>query len=216
VLLAACADRTGEFDGRRRTSSAPRPPPWSAPDTRGPPVTLMLLATALAQQGNIPESTKYCGGPKPGTVRSRRCFSPELGLARAWCKMTVRDTTSASRRPGRPHAPPSRAGQSGRLRCSPGITPCDWADTRAVEPVTRLAAEIRLRRRHIVVNHARALAEGDAAALAAGVRRAGCDRDARGRRRCRAQASRPVAPTPQRPLLDGPVNFGTETSDDRP
>jgi len=50
---------------------------------------------------------------------------------------------------------------------------CAWhdavrlGDTRAVEPVTRLAAEIDCAVGNIVVNHARALAEGDAAALAA-------------------------------------------------
>ena len=165
VLLAHVLIAQGEFD-RAAELLGPAAATLERTGYSWGPLSLMLLAAALAQQGNIPESAKALRRAETRHSTKSALFSPELGLARAWCKMTVRDTTGAITAAREAARAAERAGQS-------AVALLAWhdavrlGDTRAVEPVTRLAAEIDCVVGNIVVNHARALAEGDAAALAA-------------------------------------------------
>ena len=165
VLLAHVLIAQGEFE-RAAELLGPAAATLERTGYSWGPLSLMLLATALAQQGNIPESAKVLRRAETRHSTKSALFSPELGLARAWCKMTVRDTTGAITAAREAARAAERAGQS-------AVALLAWhnavrlGDTRAVEPVTRLAAEIDCVVGNIVVNHARALAEGDAAALAA-------------------------------------------------
>ena len=165
VLLAHALIAQGEFDAAA-TLLGPAATTLERTGYSWGPLSLMLLATALAQRGNIPESAKALRRAETRHSTKSALFSPELGLARAWCRVTIRDTAGAITAAREAARAAERAGQS-------AVALCAWhdavrlGDTRAVEPVTRLAAEIDCAVGNIVVNHARALAEGDAAALAA-------------------------------------------------
>jgi tetratricopeptide (TPR) repeat protein len=130
------------------------------------PLSLMLLATALAQQGDIPESAKALRRAETRHGTKSALFAPELRLARAWTKAVARDATGAIAEAREAARMAERAGQS-------AVAVRAWhdairlGDVRAVEPVGRLAAEIDCTVGNIVANHARAWAEGDAAALVA-------------------------------------------------
>ncbi len=153
------------------------------------PLSLMLLATALAHQGNIPASAIALRRAETRHGTKSALFAPELGLARAWTRAAARDTTGAISAAREAARTAERAGQS-------AVALCAWhdavrlGDVRAVDPVTRLAAEIDCAVGNIVVNHARALANRDRAALAAvsdelaavGMRAAAADAAAQARR----------------------------------
>ncbi|GAY16172.1 hypothetical protein MSZK_28980 [Mycobacterium sp. shizuoka-1] len=59
------------------------------------PLSLMYLATALAQQGEIAESAKTLSRAEARHGTKSALFAPELGVARAWRLATVGDTESA-------------------------------------------------------------------------------------------------------------------------
>ena len=154
------------------------------------PLALMLLATALAQQNDIPGSAKALRRAETRQGTKSALFLPELGVARAWCRAAARDTTGAitAAREGARMA--ERAGQSAvALRAYHDAV--RLGDLRAVDPVRRLAAEIDCAVGNLVVNHAQALAAGDRAALAAvadefaavGMRAAAADAAAQAQRR---------------------------------
>jgi hypothetical protein len=93
-------------------------------------------------------------------------FTPELGLARAWCRAAALDATGAITAAREAARMADRAGQSAvALRAYHDAV--RLGDVRAVDPVTRLAAEIDCAVGNIVVKHARALADGDRDALTA-------------------------------------------------
>jgi len=165
VLLAHALIAQGEFD-RAATLLAPAAATLERTGYSWGPLSLMLLATALAQQGNIPESAKALRRAETRHSTKSALFSPELGLARAWCKVTVRDTAGATTAAREAARVAERAGQSAvALRAWHDAV--RLGDTRAAEPVIRLATEIDCAVGNVVVNHARALANGDAAALRA-------------------------------------------------
>ncbi len=130
------------------------------------PLSLMLLATARARQGDIPASAKALRRAETRHGTKSALFAPELGQARAWTRATARDTTGAITAARAAARTAERAGQSAvALRAWHDAV--RLGDIRAVDPVTRLAAEIDCAVGNIVVNHARALANRDSAALAA-------------------------------------------------
>jgi tetratricopeptide (TPR) repeat protein len=128
------------------------------------PLSLTLLATALAQQGDTAAAGKALSRAESRHGTKSALFAPELGLARAWCRLTARDAAGAVTAAREAARTAERAGQSAvALRAWHDAV--RLGDVRAVDPVGRLAAEIDCTVGRIVVNHARALAEGDAAAL---------------------------------------------------
>jgi hypothetical protein len=165
VLLAHALIAHGDFEG----AAALLGPAAAALERTGyswGPLSLMLLATALAQQGNIPESAKALRRAEARHGTKSALFSPELRLARAWTKATARDAAGAIGEAREAARTAERAGQSA-VALHAWHDAVRLGDTRAAEPVTRLAAEIDCAVGTIVVNHARALAEHDSATLTA-------------------------------------------------
>lgn len=130
------------------------------------PLSLMLLASALAQQNDIPGSAKALRRAETRHGTKSALFIPELGVARAWCRAAARDATGAISAAREAARMAERAGQSAvALRVYHDAV--RLGDVRAVDAVTRLAAEMDCAVGNLVVRHARALAGGDRDALAA-------------------------------------------------
>jgi tetratricopeptide (TPR) repeat protein len=165
VLLAQVLLADGEF-GQAATLLGPAAAALERTGYSWGPLSLMLLATALAQQNDIPGSAKALRRAETRHGTKSALFSPELGLARAWSRSAARDTTGAITAAREAARMAERAGQSAvALRAYHDAV--RLGDVRAVDPVTRLAAEIDCAVGNIVVKHARALADGDSDALAA-------------------------------------------------
>jgi hypothetical protein len=164
VLLAHALIAQGEFE-RAAELLGPAATALERTGYSWGPLSLMLLATALAQQGKILDSAKALRRAEARHSTKSALFAPELKLARAWTKATARDAAGALAEAREAARAAERAGQS-------AVALLAWhdavrlGDTRAVEPVTRLAAEIDCAVGNVVVNHARALAANDAEALA--------------------------------------------------
>jgi energy-coupling factor transporter ATP-binding protein EcfA2 len=130
------------------------------------PLSLMLLATALAQQGDIPASAKALGRAETRHGTKSALFAPELGVARAWRLAAMRDRHGAVAAARDAARMAERGGQSAvALRI--------WheavrlGDTRAADPLTRLCSEIDCVAGRLALTHARGLSTGDEAALRA-------------------------------------------------
>ncbi|WP_119185104.1 AAA family ATPase [Mycobacterium decipiens] len=130
------------------------------------PLSLMLLATAIAQQGDIAESAKALRRAETRHGTKSALFAPELGLARAWTRAAARDTTGAIAAAREAARTAARAGQSA-IALRAWHDAVRLGDIRAVDPVTHLATEMDCTVGNVVVKHARGLADGDAAALTA-------------------------------------------------
>jgi hypothetical protein len=130
------------------------------------PLSLMLLASALAQQGNIPASAKALRRAETRHGTKSAMFAPELGVARAWTRAAARDRTGARAAAREAARMAERAGQSA-VALRAWHDSVRLGDVSALEPVTRLAAEIDCAVGTIVVNHARALTNRDGAGLEA-------------------------------------------------
>lgn len=165
VLLAYVLLAKGEFN----TAAALLGPAAAELERTGyswGPLSLMLLTTAVARQGDIPGSAKALRRAETRHGTKSALFAPELGVARAWTKLTARDATGAVAAIRDAARMAERAGQS-------AVALLAWhdavrlSDVRAVHPLTRLAAEIDCTVGDIVLRHARALASHDAAALTA-------------------------------------------------
>jgi tetratricopeptide (TPR) repeat protein len=191
VLLAHVLLADGEF-GQAAALLGPAAATLERTGYSWGPLSLMLLATALAQQKDIPGSAKALRRAETRHGTKSALFSPELGLARAWSRAAARDATGAITAAREAARMAERAGQSAvALRAYHDAV--RLGDVRAVDPVTRLADEIDCAVGNIVVNHARALADGDRDALAAvsdelaavGMRAAAADAAAQAQRRGR-------------------------------
>ncbi|KZS85760.1 AAA family ATPase [Mycobacterium persicum] len=130
------------------------------------PLSLMLLATAIAQQGRIAESAKALRRAETRHGTKSALFAPELMLARAWTKAAARDKAGAIADAREAARTAERGGQS-TVALRAWHDAVRLGDIRAVVPVTRLAAEINCPVGDLVAKQARALADGDAAALTA-------------------------------------------------
>ena len=130
------------------------------------PLSLTLLATALAGQGDIPGSAKALRRAETRHGTKSALFAPELGLARAWTKATARETTDAITAAREAARTAERSGQSAvAIRAWHVVV--RLGDVRAVDPLARLCGEIDCAVGTIALAHARALAAGDEAALRA-------------------------------------------------
>ncbi|ETW21302.1 ATPase AAA [Mycobacterium gastri] len=128
------------------------------------PLSLMLLATAIAQQGRIAESAKALRRAETRHGTKSALFAPELMLARAWTKAAARDKAGAIADAREAARTAERGGQS-TVALRAWHDAVRLGDIRAIVPVTRLATEIDCPVGDLVARHARALADGDAAEL---------------------------------------------------
>jgi len=188
VLLAHVLIAEGEF-ARAAALLGPAAATLERTGYSWGPLSLTLLATALAGQGDIPGSAKALRRAETRHGTKSALFAPELGLARAWTKATARETTDAITAAREAARTAERSGQSAvAIRAWHVVV--RLGDVRAVDPLARLCGEIDCAVGTIALAHARALAAGDEAALravsddltAVGMRAAAADAAAQARR----------------------------------
>ena len=128
------------------------------------PLSLMLLAQALGQQGDQLEAAKALSRAESRHGLKSSLFAPELALAKAWSKAARGDTMGAIEAAREAVQTAERGGQSAiALRALQDAT--RLGDTRAVQRAQRLAVEVNCVLGRLTLAHARALAAGDAGAL---------------------------------------------------
>jgi hypothetical protein len=153
------------------------------------PLSLMLLATALAQQGDTAAAAKALSRAESRHGTKSALFTPELGVARAWRLASMRDSQGAVAA-ARDAARMAERGRQSAVAVRAWHEAVRLGDTRAVDPLARLCDEIDCALGGIALAHARALAAGDGAALraasddlaAVGMRAAAADATAQARR----------------------------------
>jgi AAA domain len=129
------------------------------------PLSLTLLAQALAQQGEQLEAAKVFSRAESRHGMKSTLFAPELALARAWSRAARGDSTGAIEAAREAVQAAERGGQSAiALRALQDAT--RLGDTRAVFKAQRLSIEVDCVLGRLTLAHARALADGDAAGLA--------------------------------------------------
>jgi hypothetical protein len=130
------------------------------------PLSLTLLATALAQQGDTAATAKALSRAESRHGTKSALFTPELGVARAWRLAAMRDPHGAVAAARDAARTAERGGQSA-VALRAWYEAVRLGDARAVDPLARLAGEIECAMGALAVAHARALAGGDGAALRA-------------------------------------------------
>jgi hypothetical protein len=129
------------------------------------PLSLMLLAQALGQQGEQLQAAKIFSRAESLHGLKSSLFAPELALAKAWSKAARGDATGAVEAAREAVQTAERGGQSAiALRA---LQDCArLGDVRAVHRAQRLAVEVDCVLGRLTLAHARALADRDTAALA--------------------------------------------------
>lgn len=130
------------------------------------PLSLTMLATALAQQGDTAATAKALSRAESRHGTKSALFAPELGVARAWRLASMRDAHGAVAAAREAARMAERGGQSA-VALRAWHEAVRLGDTRAVDPLARLCGEIDCAVGAIALAHARALAAGDATALLA-------------------------------------------------
>ncbi|MBY0442531.1 MAG: AAA family ATPase [Mycobacteriaceae bacterium] len=165
VLLAQVLLACGEFD-YAATLLGPAAAILERTGYSWGPLSLMLLATALAQQKDTAAAAKALSRAESRHGTKSALFSSELGVARAWQLAAMRDSPGAVTAARDAARMAERGGQ-------PAMALRAWqeavrlGDTHAVEPLTRLCGEVDCVVGRIVLAHAQALAAGDDVALRA-------------------------------------------------
>ena len=153
----------GDFDAAVRLLSRAADPLARTGYSWGP-LSLMLLAQALGQQGEQLHAAKAFSRAESLHGLKSSLFAPELALAKAWSKSARGDTTGAIEAAREAVQTAERGGQSAiALRA---LQDCvRLGDVRAAQRAGRLAGEVNCALGRLTLAHARALAAGDAAAL---------------------------------------------------
>ncbi len=188
VLLAHVLIADGEF-GRAAALLGPAAATLERTGYSWGPLSLMLLATALAQQGDTAAAAIALSRAESRHGTKSALFAPELGVARAWRLALVRDPHGAVAAARDAARMAERGGQSG-VALRVWHEAVRLGDTRAADPLARLCGEIDCAVGKLALAHARALAAGDEAALltvsddlaAVGMRAVAADAAAQARR----------------------------------
>lgn len=130
------------------------------------PLSLTLLATALAQRGDVAATAKALSRAESRHGTKSALFGPELGIARAWRLAATRDAPGAVAAAREAARMAERGGQSA-VALRAWHEAVRLGDTRAVDPLARLCGEVDCAAGGLALAHARALAAGDEAALRA-------------------------------------------------
>jgi hypothetical protein len=164
TLVGYVAIAQGDFDTAVKLLSRAADPLARTGYSWGP-LSLTLLAQALAQQGEHLEAAKVFSRAESRHGLKSTLFAPELALARAWSRAARGDSTGAIEAARQAVQAAERGGQSAiALRALQDAT--RLGDTRAVQGAERLSIEVDCVLGRLTLAHARALADGDAAALA--------------------------------------------------
>lgn len=165
VLLAHVLLADGEF-ARAATLLVPAAATLQRTGYSWGPLSLTLLATALAQQGDTAAAAKALSRAESRHGTKSALFAPELGVARAWRLASMRDAHGAVAAARDAARMAERGGQSA-VALRAWHEAVRLGDTRAADPLARLCDEIDCAVGGIALAHARALAAGDGAALRA-------------------------------------------------
>lgn len=165
VLLAHVLIADGEF-AQAASLLAPAAATLGRTGYSWGPLSLTLLATALAQQGDTAATAKALSRAESRHGTKSALFSPELGVARAWRLATLRDAHGAVAAARDAARAAERGGQSA-VALRAWHEAVRLGDTRAADPLARLCGEIDCAAGRLALAHARALAAGDEAALRA-------------------------------------------------
>lgn len=130
------------------------------------PLSLMLLATALAQQKDTAAAAKALSRAESRHGTKSALFSSELGVARAWQLAAIRDSPGAVAAARGAARMAERGGQAA-MAIHGWQQAVQLGDTHAVEPLTRLCGAVDCVVSRIALAHAQALAAGDDVALQA-------------------------------------------------
>jgi tetratricopeptide (TPR) repeat protein len=164
TLVGYVAIAQGDFDTAVKLLSRAADPLARTGYSWGP-LSLTLLAQALAQQGEHLEAAKVFSRAESRHGLKSTLFAPELALARAWSRAARGDSTGAIEAARQAVQAAERGGQSAiALRALQDAA--RLGDTRAVQRAERLSIEVDCVLGRLTLAHARALAHGDAAALA--------------------------------------------------
>jgi AAA domain len=164
TLVGYVAIAQGDFDAAVTLLSRAADPLARTGYSWGP-LSLTLLAQALGQQGEQLEAAKAFSRAESRHGMKSTLFAPELALAKAWSKAARGDTTGAIEAAREAVQAAERGGQSAiALRALQDAA--RLGDTRAVFKAERLSVEVDCVLGRLTLAHARALANGDAAALA--------------------------------------------------
>jgi len=129
------------------------------------PLSLMLLAAALGQQGDRIGAAKVLSAAESRHGLKSALFAPELALAKAWTLFAREDVQGAIDAARDAVQAAERGGQSAvALRALHDAV--RLGDTRAVYRTERLAGEVDCKLARLTLAHARALTARDADALA--------------------------------------------------
>ncbi|QUR68544.1 GTPase domain-containing protein [Mycobacterium spongiae] len=197
VLLAHVLIAKGEF-GQAAALLGPAAATLERSGYSWGPLSLILLATALAQQGDIAGAGIALSRAESRHGTKSALFTPELGLARAWRLASVRDSHGAVAAARNAARMAERGGQSA-VAIRAWYEAVRLGDIRAADPLQRLCGEIDCAVGRIALAHARALADGDDEAL----RKASNDLAAIGMRAAAADASAQAERCSGRPHPDG-------------
>ncbi len=164
TLVGYVAIAQGDFDTAVKLLSHAADPLARTGYSWGP-LSLTLLAQALAQQGEHLEAAKVFSRAESRHGMKSTLFAPELALAKAWSKAARGDNTGAIEAAREAVQAAERGGQSAiALRALQDAA--RLGDTRAVQRAERLSIEVDCVLGRLTLAHARALTNGDAAALA--------------------------------------------------
>jgi hypothetical protein len=163
VLLAHVLIADGEF-GQAAALLGPAAATLARTGYSWGPLSLMLLATALAQQGDTAAAAKALSRAESRHGTKSALFTPELGVARAWRLASMRDSHGAVDAARDAARMAERGGQSA-VALRAWYEAVRLGDIRAADPLVRLCGEIDCVVGRIALAHARALTTGDGAAL---------------------------------------------------
>jgi len=164
TLVGYVAIAQGDFDAAVTLLSRAADPLARTGYSWGP-LSLILLAQALGQQGDQLAAAKALSRAESRHGLKSTLFAPELALAKAWSKAARGDATGAIEAAREAVQTAERGGQSAiALRALQDAT--RLGDVRAVHRAGRLALDVNCVLGRLTLAHARALAAGDATALA--------------------------------------------------
>jgi hypothetical protein len=130
------------------------------------PLSLMLLATTLARQGELAQAAKVLSRAESRHGTKSALFAPELGLARAWRLAAARDSHGAIPAARRAAGMAERSGQNA-VALRAWHTAVRLGDIRAADPLARIVSETDCAFGRLAAEHGRALTAGDGDGLRA-------------------------------------------------
>ncbi len=163
TLVGYVAIAQGDFDAAVTLLSRAADPLARTGYSWGP-LSLMLLAQAVGQQGRQLDAAKAFSRAESLHGLKSSLFAPELALAKAWSKAAHGDTTGAIEAAREAVQTAERGGQTA-VAVRALQDGARLGDVQAVQRAGRLAGEVDCVLGRLTHAHARALTDGDAAAL---------------------------------------------------